>query len=165
MLQGGTKLLAAHFSGTLLFRVSIISLAFTAGFLNVTLLPLLPAADCARPPPLLPLLPCTASASLSGVRFDLTPAAALAAALPSAAVEDTGLKPLTETLRGNPMVLMRVCSLRRAVVVASSTLVCLQCSTWEVLLALLVGQMNKATMCQATLPDSDSLSEFDSCPE
>lgn len=126
MLQGGTKLLAAHLRGTLLFCVSIISLAFTAtGFLTPAL-PLLlprPPADCMR-------APCTAASKLMD-------ALALAAALPRAAVEDTGLlKPLIETLRGKPMVLMRVCSLSRAVVASSSTLVCLQWSTWEVLLSL-----------------------------
>lgn len=133
MLLGGTRLLAAHFSGTLLFCVSIISLARTAGFL---LLPLLPpaaaAADCTRPPALLPL----------------PGAEALPAELASAAVDESGLKPLTVTLRGKPMVRMRVCSFSRAVVAASSTLVCLQCSMWDVLLALVVQQQQVASSQQ-----------------
>lgn len=65
----------------------------------------------------------------------------------SAAVEDRGRKPLTATFRGKPMVRMRVCSFSRAVVAASSTLVCLQCSTWEVLLAL-KGQQEQQLQAQ-----------------
>jgi hypothetical protein len=112
--------------------VSIISLARTAAFLPPVLLPPA-AADCTRPLPMLPLVPCVAT-------------------LASAAVDERGLKPLTVTLRGKPMVRMRVCSFSRDVVDASSTLVCLQCSTWEVLLALHVGGKQKQQgMCHAVL--------------